>query len=99
MSLLGYQLYWIPHVSTCETLLYQPHILYKRWEDVLEAAAYMAADKAETSYIQVLNKVDDVTQADCHQFKNAMLYILVDVREPHEKYGAIWVCPVHEPKN
>jgi hypothetical protein len=96
--ILGYQLHWIHQDSKCEDLAYQPHVLYESWETMLEAAAAIAASEAEKGgeYIQVLNKIDDLSFSDCHHFKNTTLYILVDERKPYEKYGAVWVCPVFQ---
>jgi hypothetical protein len=93
--LLGYQLHWIHRESNGEDLVYQPHILYKTWEEVLDAAATLAIVSKTNEYIQVLNKVDEYSMSDCLSFKNTILYILVDECRPYERYGAVWVCPVY----
>lgn len=82
--LLGYQL----HPDT---------VLYESWTSALEAAEAMAEEK-RNEYIRILNKVDEMSFHDCHHFKSTTLYILVDIRKPHEPCETICVSPVYAPK-
>jgi hypothetical protein len=94
-TLLGFQLFWIRNEQTKEQLMYQTRILYDTWEDATKAAEAMANSEAN-EYCTILNKVDDMSFADCLSFKNTKLFILVDEREPNDQYGAVWITPVYK---
>jgi hypothetical protein len=93
--LLGYQLYWIGKNAYPEQCMHQTRILYDTWETALQAGEELA-NKEANEYCMILNKVDDLSLSDCHLFKHTALYILVDERDPHEKFGAVYVCPVYK---
>lgn len=92
-TILGFHIYWLARDETKEQIMYQTRILYDTWEDALKAGEAVATKEAN-EYCTILNKIDDMSFADCLSFKNTKLFILVDKREPNDQFGAVWATPV-----
>ncbi len=75
--------------------MYQTRILYDTWAFAVKAGEEMA-NKEANEYCTILNKVDDMSFADCLSFKNTKLFILVDEREPNDEFGSVWITPVYK---